>query len=236
MKFHKETQACLNVVFGERLVVDGIVGEKTLSAKRRAIDKLLSLCIKKGWDRTEFINGVIAVRVDDNYTNTFSDYLIYLKPDLTDMYAIPASTKPGTVAVWKKGLEWIMGKQGVAVLKEGQIKKMWSKQGAWWSGLDFYWQRKEVDVEIYRDNIVDNKIDRHQIHKGQFGINGHSWKGWLSAIVSYWKDAIRKIGVSLSEGCIVAQASYWVEYEKDTTLKNKDKLISCNLLNLLYDF
>jgi hypothetical protein len=152
------------------------------------------------------------------------------------MYAIPASTKPGTVAVWKKGLEWIMGKQGVAVLSEGQHLKMWSRQGAWWSGLKFWWQRKEVDVVIFRDRIVDNKIDREQTHKGQFGINGHSWKGWIGLVVSYWKDVVRKIGVSLSEGCIVAQEQYWIWYEEDIAKKNPDGLITCNLINVLTDF
>jgi hypothetical protein len=238
MKFYKETQTFLNTVFKENLVTDGIEGRLTIEAKQRAINKLFFICDAKKWDRLEFIKGLTAIRVGDTYTNEFTDWAICFNNTGTDFYAIPCSTKPGTVAVIKKGVENIMGKVGVAVLTEGQHKRIWSRQGAWWSGLPFYYQI--APVKIFRDNIVDTKIDRHQIQEGMFGINAHSWKNgswlWNITTVSYWTNLPRKIGVSLSEGCIVAQAMYWIPYEQDTTKKNTDGIISCTIINTLYDF
>ena len=213
----------------EPLKVDGNFGEKTKNAETLFLRYLGNIFLKKQYKPC--LEGLHAVRMDDNYTNVFSDWFFCF--DLAENKQIkffPASTKPGTTAVWKNAFAWIMGKQGVACLKESQILNFWSIQGAWWSGLPFLNQKAECT--IYRDNNTDSVILRTVEHTGQFGINGHSWAGWRGLVVSYWKDAIRKIGVALSEGCQVTPQQFWDVLFPTIQKNNPNGLVDYTLVHL----
>lgn len=227
----KLNQTALNAILIGKITplkVDGSFGALTFAAEELFLEQLKQIYDDK--DYYPCLDGLHAVRMDDTYTNTFSDWFFcYDTTANNQIKFFPASTKPGTVAVWKKAFEWIMGKQGVAVLKEAQILNFWTIQGAWWSGLPFLWQ--VINCIIYRDNNTDGFISRVVEHFGNFGINGHSWKGWTALFVSYWKDAIRKIGVALSEGCQVTPEQYWLIIIAILQLNNPDNKVHYTLIH-----
>lgn len=223
----KLNQTALNAILIGKIVplnVDGDFGALTLAAENLFLALMGKVYKGKGY--ISAIEGLHAIRMDDTYTNTFSDWFFCFE-NYKQIKFFPASTKPGTVAVWKKAFEWIMGKQGVAVLKEAQILNFWSIQSAYWSGLRFLLQ--VIACVIFRDNNTDGVILRTVEHYGLFGINGHSWTGWRALVVSYWKDAIRKIGVALSEGCQVTVEQYWVIIIEIIIRNNRDNRVDFTL-------
>lgn len=225
----KLNQTALNAILIGKIVplkVDGDFGALTLAA-----EKLFLAHQRKVYEDKDYlpcVEGLHAVRMDDTYTNTFSDWFFCFDSTSNNQIKFfPASTKPGTVAVWKKAFEWIMGKQGVAVLKEAQILNFWSIQAAYWSGLRFLLQI--ANCIIFRDNNTDGVILRIVEHFGLFGINGHSWTGWRALVVSYWKDITRKIGVALSEGCQVTAEQYWLVIIEIIIKNNRDNRVDYTL-------
>ena len=124
---------------------------------------------------------IIGFRMDDDYTDEFTDWIIALKTD--EIIAVQASTKAGSY--------WLE-KQAVATLKEGQYKGMWRIGTTSWSG-DKYLQQVQP-CEVYRDGSKLGHIDRDsEVQTGLFGINEHSWRGFGEG---------NKVG-NLSEGCQV---------------------------------
>lgn len=201
-------QQALNALNTKQVKVDGIYGTKeTQPTEKEMILRLKNYFKNKGW-RWNKLN-TIGIRIDDVYTNLFTDYLFLVSDSRIEVF--PFSTKPGIQAVYKNAKATILGKQGVLCLKEDEnYEDIYKLQGAWWSGLEFWWQCKG-GMKGYRDNDYDTVIDKHTIHtdteNGQFKANLHSWKGWFSHVVSYVGYGGQKI--SLSEGCQVMQEQHY---------------------------
>lgn len=213
----KDLQTFLNVYVKPEpaLKVDGIHGSLTTNAMNKAITKLREEYAKRAWFwRADFT--ITAIRTNNTYTDRFTDWIIVFYNNRID--AIPASTKPGVSSVMKNVQLWYKGLNGVAVLKEGQYIKTWSIQSAWWSGARFLYQ--VAAVTIYRDNNGDLLVNENvtQTDAG-FGINWHSWAGWIYDYVG-----------NLSEGCIVTKRKY-IDHLIDLCIAyNPDGLVTAALL------
>lgn len=205
-------QTMLNECFGENLIVDGRIGAKTNAAIQRAVGKLSNYYATNGY-KWEQLN-LIGIRTSDSYTDRFTDYFLLIAEGT--MWCYPMSTKPSVSSVWENAKKWIMGKQGVAVLKEGQWE--YTLQSAWWSGLPFLYQSKPVT--IFRDSNTNGDIDRDVEHVGLFGINLHSWIGFMYNTL-----------YNLSQGCQVFRSDVWQEAYPLIQKYNPDGVTLYTLIN-----
>lgn len=183
------TQKALNKILPDcNLVVDGLSGKETCKALTR-----LAVCLGDAFETNRYSieEGVnlVGLRVSDKFTNRFTDfYICWDWEEFSNTRVFPCSTKSGLPRVLAP--KWVMGKYGVATLKEGQYKNAFSLQGGWWSGLPFLYQIRPVTV--YRDGNKNALVDRTGEQAGLFGINHHSWIGFKGKILG-----------NLSEGCQV---------------------------------
>lgn len=234
---NKFLQKALNQIFDgqllkvngsyEELKEDGIIGIKSQIAiyggknfkNGQMIESIGAINLLKDtfqtlaydWD-SDF--NLIGVRMDDVYTDGFTDILIiYIHGTLL---AFPFSTKPGLWSVYNNKNKSVDGVKGVLVLKEGQYRDTYNLQGAWWSGLPFLWQRKPI--QCFRDSKGGKTIDRSVIQNDvaffkkfgyYFQANIHSWVGWTAKVLSWWHWLNGKQGGSITEGCQVADATAW---------------------------
>lgn len=212
MKRAKQSQKLLNrliqsgVDLGPYLLEDGIIGPKTINAFSK-LENLLAPYIKTP---PSLKNPVVAaIRMSDDLDNKFSDImaLYALKESGALLSAlVPCSTKPSPVAEYTQRLYTVSGISGVAIMAEGYYHRIWKYSSGGWSGLP-HWKQLLGPVTIYRDNMVNKRIDRSSPQQsGFFGINLHSWRGWASPVIGYWKDIKSGTGVSLSKGCQVVDA------------------------------
>lgn len=197
----------------EPLTTDGISGHKTQAAINIFIDSLKSTYDRLGYKWSTDYN-LVGYRTDNTYTDAFSDYLILQTKGTIMVWNF--STKPGRSSVMKNIALWVQGRNGVAVLKEGQYLKMWTIQSGWWSGRPFLFQTGTCD--IYRDPNTDGLINREVIQSGLFGINGHTWIGFSANFVG-----------NLSEGCQVAKEVDWLNFLG--ILSDADGVVDYTLLN-----
>lgn len=193
-KLNKWTQEGLNAILGTNLIADGIMGIKTQEAIKTLKTILLSSYFKNKYAVTgRYDFG--AIRMDDKYTNQFTDWgFIWMDANIV---LFPLSTKPGWSYVLNK--DYVDGKEGCAVLAEGQHNHIWELQDTGWTGKPFLKQIKG-QVEIFRDNDLDTDIDRTIKKVGYFGINFHSWKNFLGVYVK-----------NLSAGCQVVRVEVFDE-------------------------
>src|ERR1017187_3922163 len=68
---------------------------------------------------------ILGIRMDDNYTDGFTDWLCVLTQD--GIFAYQGSTKPGSEKAGK----------GAAVLVSGYYHDLWGKGTTEWSGLPY---------------------------------------------------------------------------------------------------
>lgn len=183
---HHTQQAC-NYLLTAQIGVDGIIGNESMRSINLLLAKLRRKFVAEGWEWKE--QNFIAIRMDDNYTNQFTDWGIITKNE--SLIAFPMSTKPGWGYV--KNKQYIAGKKGVACLAPGQYVNMWERGKSSWTGKPYLQQI--TPVVVYRDPDMDDEVDKDLSEKGLFGINFHSWKNFLSTLVG-----------KLSAGCQVVKS------------------------------
>lgn len=190
----KETQQFLNYYNNSNLVLDGIIGTRSIAESKKAINKLKETFKEKSYTWTNI--NLIAIRTDDVFTNSTTDWFLIVKE--TGLIAVPCTTKAGNY--WIYNPITTGGITGTANLVENQYKDTYqfitsSNWRSLWLQTPYFQQIKPVTV--YRDNTRDSKLDRIQEHTGLFGINIHTG-GWNN-IVDKW-----------SAGCIVIPRKYWL--------------------------
>jgi hypothetical protein len=202
--------------------IDGVIGNLTIAAKQRMATYLMNKYNSNGYSINDsYFFG--AIRMDENYTNGFTDWGFIATKGFQDVILFPMSTKPGIGAV--KNPPTVAGKKGVAVLKEGQ--HLFLMNTAWWSGLPFL--AEIPPFTMFRDYNLDTVIDRSLEQRDgtpefpSAGINIHSWIGWISKVVSILKSNGQY--VNLSEGCQVTTADIWVAVYEYLKLFNTPKIL-----------
>lgn len=116
----KLTQQSLNKMFPKlfKLAVDGLYGEKTGEALEEFDSMLEEVFFDKRYEPRRGVN-LIAVRMSERFTNRFTDfYIVWNTERVSTLRVYPCSTKSGLPRVLNP--RWVLGKLGVAVLKEGQ--------------------------------------------------------------------------------------------------------------------
>lgn len=192
---NKETQQFLNYYTSANLLVDGIIGTKSITSMKKAIKKLKDTFQEKNYNWNDELN-LIAIRTNDTFTDNTTDWFLVVKS--TGLIAVPCSTKAGKY--WVNNPVSYGGITGTAVLLEGQYKDAYQfitsrNWNTLWLKTPYFQQ--VLPVTIYRDGNKDNKIDRKITQKGLFGINIHT-AGW-NTVVWNW-----------SAGCIVIPRTYWL--------------------------
>lgn len=256
-------QKAINIIFGailysnkthELLKEDGITGMKTMTA---IVGGKRQVWTRKGLENIESVGAVallkktfkklgykwdkrfnfIGIRVDDEYTDGFTDFALIYKDGL--LRAFPFSTKPSLWGVRVRKNVQVDGLAGVAVLAEGQYIDTYNLQGAWWSGRKFWWQRKPVSC--LRDKSGGKSIDRKSVIKSDEGffkrtgnyyaINIHTWRGWRAKTLSWWHWTNGVQGGGLSIGCQVGDDSIWEELLKEVKAGDSDNWLTYTLLH-----
>lgn len=152
-------------------------------------EELRTIIKDKGYKFFDKSVNLIGERTSDKFTNEFSDKLHIAYYDQNQnknmVLTIPQTTKAGTLGeggVYKPltagGLNVSTGQQeyikGVAVLKEGQYQKTYQFIDSYVSQLYYPYFYQVAPVDVYRDNIINDYIDRNSpVHRGLFGINLH---------------------------------------------------------------
>jgi hypothetical protein len=216
-----ETQIFLNYFLSgeaETLLVDGIIGRKTLLSMEMAINKLKSEFKKKSLAYSDAFN-FIGIRTSNKITDLYDDWFVLTFSNT--LVAIPASTKAGKPAIMKYWNRWVRGIRGFGTIKENQqidylvVEGTNSGWASWTGGLGFLYQDRPIVV--YRDPNTDNIIDTSvQVVSENDGFNVHSWKGVnaiydiKSVLNTYSKkiDFANRVS-NMSEGCQVTLANYW---------------------------
>lgn len=191
----KTTQQFLNFYVSAGLDTDGVIGQKSQSAIKKALIKLEDTYKSKGWEWNNKFN-ILAIRVDQTFTDITSDWFIIVENNT--LLAVPCSTKAGKYYVYNPISYG--GITGTAVLKEGQYKQTWQFVTAknWqtlWLQTPYLNQIKPVT--IFRDGNKDLKVDKNITQTGLFGINIHT-AGWNNLVWNW------------SAGCIVIPRQHWV--------------------------
>jgi len=176
---------------GHNLVVDGVVGPKTIAALDDYITKEIN---KRNWIKPQ--KGIVFIRLDQKLTNTFDDVCVRYNGGKID-YVAPCSTTPGNFYIYNPITNG--GITGSAVAKEQQVlgSHRFVTSANWkslWLGAPFFRQVKPIVV--YRDGTKDTKLDKDKTQTGLFGIHFH--RGGLGSLVDRW-----------SAGCQVVPDKHW---------------------------
>lgn len=177
---------------GYTIVVDGVVGPKTLAATQ---DFVLKELTKRNWVKP--ITDLVYLRLDQTLTDTFDDIVVRFNKGVVDMVA-PCSTTAGQY-YYIHNIITYGGIKGCAITVEQQVinshkfvtNAIW---GLLWTKAPYFQQIR--DLCIYRDGNGDNKIDRDIKTCGNYGINQH--RGWSGARI--W---------NASAGCMVIPDTFW---------------------------
>lgn len=191
----KKLQEILNAN-GAKLVVDGLVGSKTLTALHQFVKNNIE---KRKWVMPK--DGLVWLRTDANLTNTFDDFVAVYKSGLPVM-ALPCSTTAGHYSLFNPITYG--GITGTAITLEQQI--IGSHQFVTAKDWKFLWLNapyfmQVLPITVYRDGNKDLKLDRVNKQFGLFGINFH--RGGVAAFINGW-----------SAGCHVVQDVNWFEVVK----------------------
>jgi hypothetical protein len=178
---------------GAKLVVDGIVGQRTLTALHQYVKANIE---KRKWLMPK--DGLVWIRTDKNLTNTFDDFVAVYKSGLPVM-ALPCSTTAGDYYVFNPLT--VGGITGTAIACEQQIigAHQFVTAANWkflWLNAPYFMQ--VLPITIYRDGNKNRLIDSHIKQFGLFGINLH--RGGVAATINGW-----------SAGCHVVQDAMWFE-------------------------
>lgn len=231
----KYTQFGINKVLNTSIKMDGFYGTETAGMEPKFISFLIDKFIKKGYIWNDAGN-LIGIRLDDTYTNGFTDIGVITKG--REFVAFPMSTKPGIGKVLNPPT--VAGVKGVAVMKEGQYIDLYQFNGPWWSGMPFMLQTGPVVA--YRDSDLNTTITRtvEQSDKDlgyRFSLNFHSYKNslwsWNLDVLSYLKPD--KSYSNLSEGCQVVKKSVMDLLVPHLREISSNGLVTYTLLNLLHD-
>jgi hypothetical protein len=142
------------------------------------------------------IVGVRNAETEGKVTNRFDDCVTISYKDENgewNFHCFDATTDPGSH--WEKN---IMGKEGVAILKEGQYR------GSHMIGLHqgkYEALRQKKPLKVYRDNDKDGVYDfiEENVHEGIYGINIHratSREGGKSVQVDKWSAGCQVIAAN----------------------------------------
>jgi len=212
------TQQFLNAVMGSNLVEDGVLGNLSQAAINDFISKTSLIFASKGYEVSPY--NLMAVRTNDTFTDTFSDWMVIFYPN--NLIAVPCSTKPGSYYIAKPE-----NKEGTAVVKEGQYKKVWKLVkntgllSNFWTGSKYYLQQV-APITIFRDFNKDGKLDRVKEVSGLFGIFCHSWKNFFGFRV-----------YNLSAGCQVLREDELICLQTYIEIMQREQgLITYTLLSL----
>jgi len=216
-----ETQIFLNYFLSgeaETLLVDGIIGKKTLLSMEMATNKLKLEFKRKSLIYNDTFN-FIGIRTSNTITDLYDDWFVLTNGNT--LVAVPASTKAGKPAIMKYWNRWVRGIRGFGTIKENQqidylvVEGTSSGWASWTGGLGFLYQDRPIVV--YRDQNTDNIIDTSvSVISKNDGFNVHSWRG-VNAIYeakSVLHTYAKKIDLAnrvhnISEGCQVTLANYW---------------------------
>lgn len=187
----KNLQTLLNNK-GYNLVVDGVIGPKSLTAVQNFILKEIS---KRNWVAP--ITDLVWLRLDQTLTDTFDDIVVRFNKGAVDMVC-PASTTAGQY-YYIHNIITYGGIKGCAITVEQQVLKshQFITNATWgllWTKAPYFQQVR--DVCIYRDGNGDSIINRDIKTCGQYGINLH--RGWSGARI--W---------NASAGCNICPDQYW---------------------------
>lgn len=193
-------------------------------------EKLREIIKGKGYNFFDNSVNLIGERTNDDFTNTFTDFLHVAYHDYKQnqkrVLTIPQTTKAGTKGnggalnpISTGGLniktnQWEYIK-GVAVLKEGQYPKTYQFMDSYvgWLYYPYFYQAAPVDV--YRDGIINYTIDRDSpIHRGLFGINIHRMSN--NGVVT---QQLNSESVTQSQGC---QGAIEPEFKKILPIIRED--------------
>jgi hypothetical protein len=150
--------------------------------------------------------NLIAVRMDDTYDNKFSDKLFVIQniKGKFKMVEIPWTTTAGTLAHGGTldplgAKETGTGVAGTATVLENQYEDVYTfvdsknYQKLW---LKYPYLYQTGNMDYYRDNDKDSKIDRGKVYTGNYGTNSHRMSN--NGVKS---TQVNAPGVPWSQGC-----------------------------------
>jgi hypothetical protein len=186
----KQLQIALNNR-GESLLVDGVIGAKTLTALKRVLSIEL---LKRNWVTPS--TGLVFLRLDQTLTDTFDDVALRFNKGCIDR-VVPCSTTAGDKYIFDPIT--FQGITGTAIACEQQILNSHRFTTAkefkrLWTNAPYFQQQKPIT--IYRDPTKDRVINREIMMRGMYGINFHrGWRGDRN-----W---------NVSAGCMVIPDIHW---------------------------
>jgi hypothetical protein len=190
------TQKACDSLIGAGISTDGDIGQASVGAEQKLIAKLQSIFTSKNY--TWGANNLIGVRMDDIFTDQFTDIGIIVMG--ANLYAFPMSTKPGSY--WLTHAD-TGAANGCACVLEGQYHNMWQWHDVvgGWSGEPYCQQIANTTVIRQKNKTAGMSIDRTVTPiSGIFGINFHTWGTYNGPTVG-----------NLSAGCQVMDSSVLVD-------------------------
>lgn len=188
------TQQACDALINSGIDTDNNEGKLTDAAIAKLLQKLKDIFAAKGYVWST--NNLIGIRMDDTFTNQFSDFGIITMGD--KLFAFPMSTKPGRY--------WLLHPEeaaGCGCLLEGQYKGMWQFHNTTtgWSGEPYMQQVANCTFIRQLNKNIGDSINRTITPiTGMFGCNFHTWKGDNASIVG-----------NLSAACQVMQMNIEVD-------------------------
>jgi len=210
-------------------------------AKKESLDFSLegikSVVASKGYEfyEEEGKLNLIAIRMSDDFDNKFSDKLFAIQKTKSGniFLEIPWNAKAsiyghGGVKQPLTAKETDTGVPGVAVIVEGQYKDVYKFVNDYTKFTFYPHLKQEKNMNYYRDNNKDMKIDRGKIYTGAYGTNLHRMSN-----TGVQMDNLGTGGNPWSQGCHGASEP---EFKKllplfETHVKYKHGNISYTLLN-----
>ena len=191
----KKLQLYLNEKGGYRLAVDGVFGERTMSALKEFLHNETT---KRRYGNVWQNDTILYIRTDMTFSDKFDDFGVVIKGG--EIKAVfPASTTAGDFYVFNPLT--VGGITGTAVSCEQYAHKShtfvtarnWSTL---WLKAPYF--KQTAQIYIYRDGNKDRVVDPSRQYLGMFGINLH--RAGISSLVGRW-----------SAGCNVAPDQAWFE-------------------------
>lgn len=170
---------------------DGFPGTETFTALDQYVKNELT---KRKWVMPT--DGFVWIRMDQNLTNTFDDFVAVYKGGKCVM-AAPASTTAGDTYIFNPITH--LGITGTAIACEQQVlrshrfvtSRTW---GNLWTGSPYFQQI--LPIRIWRDGNRDRILNKVAPQFGLFGINFH--RGWLGRLIN-----------NASAGCQIVPDADW---------------------------
>lgn len=175
---------------------DGFPGTETFTALDQYVKNELT---KRKWVMPT--DGFVWIRMDQNLTNTFDDFVAVYKGGKCVM-AVPCSTTAGDF--WLFNPVTVGGITGTAIAAEQQVlrshrfvtSRVWTSL---WLNAPYFQQIR--NIKVFRDGNRNRILDKLVNMLGLFGINFH--RAGVGSFIDRW-----------SAGCLVVPDRHWFEIVK----------------------